>query len=227
MPLAEAGAILEMMEGRLYAYRQIKGLEYARPSNEIDHIINRGRVSDLKVDMENLKKDGWYKQGQMIIDIDYLASTVRSVTSALKLIVNPVGAYEDGSPKSGRLIVNRHRISSGYCNIPLKFMLEHSRKHAILIDAKLDNRIKIILDAVPMFNDVEAALRKYMSQKGLTGSRPGDWNDITQAKSWYPGIRTLRNKHLHMSCSFTIPVMDPGFTPRIEGNLRRRFYYDG
>ena len=212
---------------RLYAYRRIDGLEYARPSDEKDRVINRGKVSDLKVDMENLTKDGWYKKGQMIIDVDYWASSVRSVTSALKFVLTLGDSYEDGSPKSGKLIVNRRGISSGYCNIPLRFMVEHARKHAILIDAKLDTRINNILDKVPMFKKVEEAFRTYMSQKGLTGSRPGDWNDINQAKSWYPGIRTLRNKHLHMSASFNYPVIDPGFTPRLEGNLRRRFYYDG
>ncbi|MBI3188083.1 MAG: hypothetical protein HYZ31_09520 [Gammaproteobacteria bacterium] len=96
-----------------------------------------------------------------------------------------------------------------------------------MIDAKLDNRIKIILDEVPLFEGVETSLRDYMSQKGLTGSRPGDWNNIKAAERWCPEIKTLRNKHLHMSSAFNVPVMDPGFTPRFEGNLRRRFYYDG
>jgi Uncharacterized alpha/beta hydrolase domain (DUF2235) len=214
-------------EGRLYAYRQISGLEYARPSNEIDRVINRGRVAELKIDMENLKTDGWYKERQIVIDVDYLASTVRTVTSAIKAVINPLGAYEDGSPKSGRLIVNRHGITSGYCTIPLKFMVEHSRKHAILIKAKLDSRIKIILNEVPEFAALEASLRSYMAKKGLTGSRPDDWNNITRATHWYPHIKELRNKHLHMSSAFTVPVMDPGFTPRFEGHLRRRFYYEG
>lgn len=211
-------------EGRLYAYRQITGLEYARPSNEIDRVINRGKVSDLKIDMENLKTDGWYKEGQIVIDVDYLATTVRAVGAIIDAI-SPFGKYE--SPKSGRLIVNRYGITSGYCNIPLKFMVEHTRKYSILINAKLDRRIKIILGQVKEFDAVEAALRKYMSEKGLTGSKPSDWNDITKAQGIYPGIKKLRRRHLHMSSAFSVPVMDPGFTPRFEGNLRRRFYYEG
>lgn len=214
-------------EGRLYAYRQINGLEYARPSNEVDRVINRGRVSDLKIDMENLKTDGWYKEGQIVIDVDYLATSVRAVNAVMKAIVDPIGAYEDGSPKSGRLIVNRYGITSGYCNIPLKFMIEHSRKHTILINAKLDKRIDTILKVVPAFKSVEDALRTYMANKGLTGSKPDDWNDVIKAKKSYAGIEELRHRHLHMSSAFTIPVMDPGFTPRFEGNLRRRFYYEG
>jgi|GEM_PF-1395071 len=214
-------------EGRLYAYRQINGLEYARPSDEIERVINRGRVTDLIEDMKQLKADGWYKERQINIDVDYLASTMRAVTSILKAAISPAWAYEDGSPKSGRLITTRLGISSGYCNIPLKFMVEHAGKYSILINAKLNKRIKIILSEVPAFASVEGSLRKYMAQKGLTGSKPSDWNDITKAKSFCPEIKYLRNKHLHMSSAFTIPVMDPGFTPRFEGKLRRRFYYEG
>ncbi|MDZ7923368.1 MAG: DUF2235 domain-containing protein [Marinagarivorans sp.] len=213
--------------GRLYTYRQISGLEYTRPSDEVDRVINRGRVSALKEDMEQLKADGWYKSGQIVIDVDYFATTVRTAASVLKAVIDPFGAYEDGSPKSGRLIVNRKNIHSGYCTLPLKFMVEHSRKQAILINPKLDRRISIILDTWPGFKSLEAALRKYMTAKGLTGSKPSDWNNINEAKGWYAGIRTLRNKQLHMSSAFTIPVMDPGFTPRFEGNRRRRFYYEG
>jgi len=110
---------------------------------------------------------------------------------------------------------------------PLKFLVEHSRKHSILINAKLDKRIKIILSQVPVFESVEDSFRKYMAQKGLTGSKPSDWNNITTALALCPNIKKLRNRHLHMSSAFTIPVMDPGFTPRFEGNLRRRFYYEG
>lgn len=214
-------------KGRLYVKRQINGLEYARPSNEIDHVINRGKVSDLKVDMENLKNDGWYLDGQIIIEVDYLATALRSVATAVKYVVNSVSTDEDGSPKSGRLIANRQGIGSGYCTIPLKFMVEHARKHSILIKGKLDNRIQIILDGEPIFSQVESGLRAYMSQKGLSGSRPDDWTDINKANGWKFDIKTLRNRHLHMSSSFAVPVMDPGFTPRFEGNLRRRFYYDG
>ena len=212
-------------EGRLYVYRTISGLEYARPSDEVDRVINRGTTAELKEDMEQLKADGWYNDGQIIIDVDYVATTVRAVKYALNAVLTPWDM--DDSPKSGQLIVNRRGITSGYCNIPLRFMVEHSREHAILIKKKLDSRIDTILGEVPEFKDLESALRSYMAKKGLTGSKPGDWNDITKAKSAYPKIQELRNKHLHMSSAFTVPVMDPGFTPRFEGNLRRRFYYEG
>ncbi len=106
-------------------------------------------------------------------------------------------------------------------------MVEHSRKHSILINAKLDRRIDLVLKTVPEFKATEDALRKYMANKGLTGSKPDDWNDITKANAAYAGIKELRHRHLHMSSAFTVPVMDPGFTPRMEGNRRRRFYYEG
>jgi Uncharacterized alpha/beta hydrolase domain (DUF2235) len=210
-------------EGRLYSYRNINGLEYTRPTHEVERVINRGRVSELKADMTNLKEDGWYKDGQIRIDIDYLASTVRTAS----LVIDPLSILIDGSPKSGQLIVNRSNIDTSYCTLPLKFMVEYARKHSLLINAKLDNRIKIILNKTAEFSSLEAALRKYMAAKGPTGSKPSDWTNIITAIGWYPGIRQLRNKHLHMSSAFTIPVMDPGFTPRFEGSLRRRFYYEG
>lgn len=213
--------------GRLYAYRQINGLEYARPSDEIDRVINRGRVSDLIEDMEQLKKDGWYNTRQISIDVDYVASTLRAVKSVAKAIVSPEWAYEDGSPKSGRLIATRRGITSGYCNIPLKFMVEYTRKYSIIINAKLDRRIGYVLAEVPEFESVEKSLREYMAKKGNAGSKPDDWNNINKAIGWCPNVKELRNKHLHMSSAFAIPIMDPGFTPRFVGNLRRRFYYEG
>ncbi len=206
-------------KARVYTCRQISGLEYSRPSDEVEHIINRGRVSDLQQDMKNLKADGWYEQGEMRIDIDYLSSAMRAT--------NIVGMLLDGSPKSGELVVNRSGIGSAYCTLPLKFMLEHSRKYAIASDTKLDRRIGIILESVPQFASLEQALRTYMAQKGPMGSKSNDWNDITQAEKIYPGIKQLRHEQLHMSSQFKIPIMDPGFTPRLKGNLRRRFYYEG
>lgn len=213
---------------RLYAFRRIDGLEYARPSDEENRIINRGRVSDLKEDMENLILDGWYnnnddKNPQIEIDIDYVATAVRTVGA----IVNPIGALIDGSPKSGKLLTNRMGITSAYCNIPLKFMVEHSRDMALEIDAKLDQRISTVLASVPDLSSIESSLRSYMGKKGKTGSKPEDWLDIKEAEKNCPKIKELRNKHLHMSSQFSIPVMDPGFTPRLKNNLRRRFYYDG
>jgi hypothetical protein len=218
---------------RLVAYRNIQDLEYTRPSDEVDRIINRGQVSDLKKDMANLVEDGWYnnnnpRRPQIWIETDYLATAVRTLnTAVIATAVNPLLAIVKGSPKSGKLIVNRRGITSGYCNLPLKIMVEHSRKQAIEVDGKLDNRISTILKEVREFDLLESFLRGYMAEKGPTGSHPNDWNDINNAIDWYPGIKELRNKHLHMSSAFSTPVADFGFTPRIKGHLRRRFYYEG
>lgn len=218
---------------RLLAYRKIEGLEYTRPSDEVERILNRGQVSDLTKDMANLIEDGWYNNNdphnpQIRIKTDYLATAVRTLNSAaMATAINPLLAIAYGSPKSGKLIVNRRGITSGYCNIPLKFMVEHSRKQAITIKAELDQRIGIILKEVREFDLLESFLRGYMAEKGPTGSHPNDWNDINKATDGYPGIKELRNKHLHMSSAFAVPVVDFGFTPRLVNNLRRRFYYEG
>lgn len=214
-------------EGKLYIIRELSELEYARPTEEVNRVINRGRINDLRSDRKQLIKDGWYKPREIKIELDYLASAIRSFTSAIKLAIAPLSAYEDGSPVSGRLIVTRRNIGTGYCTIPLKFMVEHSRKQSILIDAKLDSRISIILGQRAEFGTLESCLRSYMAKKGFTGSKPSDWNNIQSAIAEYPNIKDFRHDHCHMSSAFTIPVLDPGFTPRFEGELRRRFYYDG
>lgn len=209
---------------RLYAYRKIQGLEYARTSGEVDRVINRGRISDLKEDMKHLVEDGWYNNKeyeQIKIKTDRVATAAR--INPLSLVLSPVL----GSPVSGTLVVNRRRIYSSYCNLPLKFMVEHARKYAILIKPELDNRISKILGEVKEFADLEAALRTYMGAMGLAGSDPSDWLDIKNALGIYPGIRELRNEHCHMSSRFDCPVIDMGFTPRIVKNRRRRFYYEG
>jgi len=215
---------------RVRGYRKVTGSEHVRASDEVK-IINRGLVSDLKEDKENLIKDGWYKEHELTIATKYWATVAR---------LNPINLILNQSIHSGVLIAKRYGISSGYCNIPLKFMVEHSRKHAIKIDEKLDERIKIILAEVPEFDTVEKRLRLYMGAMGLNGSDPSDWLDVKNAKGIYPGIKRLRNRHLHNSSRWevsegimavTAPVAELGFTPRFEKidgvTLRRRFYYEG
>jgi hypothetical protein len=77
------------------------------------------------------------------------------------------------------------------------------------------------------FSRFETCLRSYMAKKGFTGSKPSDWNNLKTALAEFPKIQEFRHDHCHMSSSFKTPVLDPGFTPRFEGGLRRRFYYDG
>jgi hypothetical protein len=209
--------------GKLYVYRQISGLEYARPSDEIKRVINRGRISDLKEDMKNLKENGWYEDGEIYIDTDYVASTVRTA----KIILNPLDALINGSPVSGRLITNRFGIASAYSNIPLKIMVEHSRKQQILIKQKLDQRADIILATQPALKALEDSIKKYMGAKGKTGSKPDDWLNIKTALTHHAGIKKFRNRHVHMSGRFDSPLIDPGYTPRIKNNVRKRFYYEG
>ncbi len=213
---------------RLYAFRKIDGLEYSRESDE-EKIVNRGNISDLAEDMANLMQDGWYKNSegktpQIEVQADYWSTLAKA---ALKGAMSPASLVVDSSTVSGKLVVKRYGITSAYCYIPLKYMVEQSRKMALDIDAKLDQRIKITLDQIPGLNDVDAALSAYMGKKGKTGSKPSDWTNIKEAEKHCPQIKELRNKHLHMSSAFNTPIMEPGFTPRFEGNLRRRFYYEG
>lgn len=215
---------------RVRGYRKVTGSEHVRASDEVK-IINRGLVSDLEEDKENLIKDGWYEEHQLTIETNYWATLAR---------LNPVNLILNQSIHSGVLIAKRYGISSGYCNIPLKFMVEHARKHSIEIFGKLDERIKIILAEVPEFENVEKRLRLYMGAMGLNGSDPSDWLNVKNAKGIYPGIKRLRNRHLHNSSRWevsegilavTAPVVELGFTPRFEKvdgvTRRRRFYYEG
>lgn len=210
-------------EGKLYVYRQIDGLEYARPSDEVERVINRGRVSDLQEDMYNLKKDGWYKDGQIRIEKDYVATTVR----VAEYLINPIGAILSGSPVSGRLISNRRGIKSAYSNIPLKIMAEYTRKFTITIKAELDQRADITLATDPALQLLEKDLKAYIGKKGNTGSTPEDWLNIKTAAEHHEKIKDIRNEHLHMSSRFNTPIKEFGYTPRIKDNRRRRFYYEG
>jgi hypothetical protein len=210
-------------EGKLYVYRQIDGFEYARPSDEVERVINRGRVSDLKEDMRNLKIDGWYKDGQIRIEKDYLASSVRTA----EFLINPIGAALSGSPVSGKLITNRRGIKSAYSNIPLKIMAKYARKYSLKIVGKLEQRADITIATDPALQVLEKDLEKYIGSKGNTGSKPEDWLEITSAKRIHNNIQKIRNEHLHMSSRFNTPIKEFGFTPRIIKNRRRRFYYEG
>ncbi len=210
-------------QGKLYLYRQIDGYEYARSSDEVERVINRGRISDLQEDMQNLKQDGWYKDSQIRIDKDYLASTVR----AAEYLVNPIGAAMSGSPISGRLVSNRRGIQSAYSNIPLKIMARYARKFSLKIAEKLEQRANFTLNTAPSLKKLEADIEKYLVAKGNTGSKPEDWLVIASAKAIHSDIQEIRNEHLHMSSRFNTPVKEFGFTPRIIKNRRRRFYYEG
>jgi hypothetical protein len=210
---------------QLYTVRAIEGLEYSRGRDE-KKVINRGRVSDLEEDMNYLIADGWYNN----IDTDNPQITIEDdawATAGRRLIDSPYKRLKHGSPTSGKLIVNRAGISSTYCYIPLKFMVEESRNMAIEFHGKLDGRINRMLAVVPEFSGLESSLRAYMAKKGKTGSKPEDWVDIKKAEKHYPGIKELRNKHLHMSSSFNSVGIEPGYTPRLVNNHRERFYYDG
>ncbi len=106
-------------------------------------------------------------------------------------------------------------------------MVEKSRDMALEIKNELDQRITTVLAEIPELGSVESSLRAYMAKKDKTGSRPDDWLEIAEATKHYPNIKELRNKHLHMSSRYDFPGLDLGYTPRFEGNQRRRFYYDG
>lgn len=200
-------------KGKLY--RQINGLEYMRTSNEVERVINRGPVADLKIDMQNLKDLGWYLDNEIRIENDYVATIGR--------LLNPLAL----DVMSGKIVVNRYGIRSAYSYIPLKIMMEYSRKNGIKIRSKLDNRAKIVLESEPDLQALEVDIKKYMAAKGETGSRPDDWLDMKEAIVNHPNIKKIRNQHMHMSSRFKYPLIDPGFTPRLKNNLRKRFYYEG
>lgn len=215
------------VNGKLYIIREISELEYARPTEEVNYVINRGRVSALKSDRGKLIENGWYEPHEIKIELDYLASGARSFTELVKAAALPDSLYEYDSPISGRLVVTRRNIGTGYCNIPLMFMVEHARKQSIIVNTLLDERIKTILDQIPVLGRLVTCLRNYMAKKGFTGSLPTDWLNIDTAIAEFPEIKEFRHDHCHMSSRFKTPVLDAGFTPRFEGGLRRRFYYDG
>lgn len=218
------GGQRKAIKGKLYVFRTIKGSEYVRTSSEEGRIINRGTAAELEADKANLIKDGWYTPAQLDIETRYLPTIARAL--------NPFGSSDFNEIHSGVLVADRSNITSGYCNIPLKFMAEHARKQAIIIDVKLEAQANRVLREVKEFKELEGYLRAYMAKKGFTGSKPGDWTNINEAVKYYPGIKELRNKHLHNSTRFETTVkggylMDPGFTPRFEKGLRRRFYFEG
>lgn len=199
-------------KGKLY--RKINGLEYMRSSNEIEKVINRGQLSALEEDMANLKALGWYLDDEIRIEIDYLSTAVR--------LLNPLS-----KDVAGKLIVNRYGIKSAYSYIPLKIMMKYSRDHGVKIWEKLDNRAEIVLGNEPELKVLEENIDTYIAKKGNTGSKPEDWLNMEEAVSHCETIMNIRNRHMHMSSRFNWPVIDPGFTPRFEKNIRKRFYYEG
>lgn len=218
------GGMRVATKGKLYVFRKIEGLELVRTTDEKNRIINRGTIAELEVDKANLVNDGWYTPEQLSIETRYIPSVARAL--------NPFGSTDFNQIHSGVLLANRLDITSGYCNIPLKFMVEHARKQAIEIDAKLEAQADRVLSQVEEFIKLEEFLRAYMTKKGAKGSRPSDWTNINEALTHYPKIKNLRNLHLHNSTRFELPakgayLIDPGFTPRFENGLRRRFYYEG
>jgi Uncharacterized alpha/beta hydrolase domain (DUF2235) len=199
-------------KGKLF--RKIKGLEYMRTSSEIERVINRGTITDLEKDMNNLKELGWYLDNEIRIKNDYLATAGR--------LINPFS----WDVPSGKLIVNRYGIKSAYSYIPLKIMMKYSREHGVKIREKLDNRAKIVLDAEPELVNLEKDIEAYIAKKGNTGSKPDDWLNMKEAITHCENIKNIRNRHMHMSSRLEWPV-DFGFTPRFEKNIRKRFYYEG
>ncbi len=175
-------------EGKLYIIREMSELEYARPTEEVNYVINRGRVSDLKFDRERLIENGWYKREEIKIELDYLASGASSFIELVKAAALPDFLYEYKSPISGRLVVTRRNIGTGYCNIPLMFMVEHARKQSIIVNTLLDERIKTILGKMPVLDRLVTCLRNYMAKKGSitsvqrlnTGEKNNDQRSIAK-----------------------------------------------
>jgi hypothetical protein len=205
--------------GKVYSERKIQGLEYARTSDEVGRIINYGRVSDLEEDRKHLMDAGWYKEEQIWIETDYLATAAKAG--------NLIGMLINGSPVSGKLITTRIGIKSAYSNIPLKIMVKHARDWGLQIKSKLDERADITLATEPDLQELKKDIDAYMAKKGKTGSKPDDWLNVNTAKAHHSNIKKIRNEHMHMSSRTDALIKDFGYTPRIKNNLRRRFYYEG
>lgn len=119
-------------------------------------------------------------------------------------------------------------IQTAHYNIPLKIMVRYAQKYQIQFKPKVIERADITLDLAEGLKDLEKDIDSYISAKGNTGSKPKDWLDITSAKKIHTNICKVRNKHFHVSSRYKFPVLDPGYTPRIDkNNRRRRFYYQG
>ncbi len=106
-------------------------------------------------------------------------------------------------------------------------MVKYARIEKILIKNELDAHANRTLATDPALQALEKDINRYIGSKGKTGSKPEDWLNIRTATKHHPNIKNIRNEHLHMSSRFATPIKELGYTPRINGNLSRRFYYEG
>lgn len=182
-------------------------------------IINDGNTEIVKQDRDDLVDQGWYRINETrIIDIS---------------------SDDYGNATRSALDVSRKGIHSSYCNIPLKIMAKAARdtKVKMIIDGKLEDRTKIILEKEPDLLELEDKIIKYMAAN-KNNSKPEDW----KPEDWAPGdvvgkktainrdtLKAIRHKHFHFSAS----KMSKGYNPRFEYDkakkkyVRKRFYYDG
>jgi len=197
--------------------------EFMRTSDE-NMVINEGRKkSVLEQDRLDLIEQGWYLDNEI------------EVTS-LKVKKKRAGKIPYVS-LSHSLKVNRKNISSAYSQIPLKVMAKYARKPEVKlsIDAKLEDRAKIILGTDTKLKKLEAMIIEYI--RNNKNSKASDWHG-TNGKppkgigKWPPGtnkdfLKIMRHEHFHFSSK---PGL--GYSPNIEWNevekkyIRIRFEYD-
>ncbi len=157
-------------KGKLIELRTLDTKEYMRSSSEVNLLINEGTGTELNNDRDWLVAQGWYKPGELSINI---------------LIIRKSGEIW------GALIANRRNIKSAYSNIPLKIMAKYARDNKIEIDGKLEKNANTILNKEPDLLKLESEIKSYIDSKG-NSSKPEDWLDNA-------GLKAIRHKHMHMS----------------------------
>jgi hypothetical protein len=187
-------------EAKLIELRVIHGDELMRVSSEVNRVINKGLVTDLKKDRDRLVEQGWYKYYPNNPKYNEIEIQVTHYDSLFR-------AY-------GRLVVNRKNIKSAYSNIPLKIMAKFTRENGIELDQELEDKANKILENESDLLALEEKIKSYVASVGAK-SKADDWlEDLS--------IMEIRHDHLHMSSK-----VKTGYSPRIRKNKRVRYYYEG
>jgi len=174
-------------------------------------VIHKGDdLARIEKDRDDLIELGWYKSNEIKI-----AATTTGV---------------DGDRTEYALTVRRQKISSAYCNIPLKIMAKRARKPDVKlkINAKLEKRANKILETdadTSNLKKLEDIINNYVDTN--KNSKPDDWLGDNPPLD-KERLKEIRHKHFHFSAS----KWSAGYKPRFEWDeaawkfRRRRYYYE-
>ena len=185
---------------------------YMKTTNENKIILKSKTRKELELDMQNLIKQGWYRDNNKEIKIiDRVYRKKRTMGR---------GVYR---AYSYELEVNRKDICSAYCNIPLKIMAKYIRGSEVKLklNTELNDRAEIILATSSDLKDLEGKIKDYMEKvKGNGISKAEDW--LAEKTEWnkYLVANKIRNKHFNFS-SYT----ELGYSPSIIKGKRTRYVY--